>query len=118
MSKRDTCWLANLATAFERKMKIIAIILAVICTLLIPVTGFMALFAGTAMDAPGSNKSPGKWVFVFSMMLAPIALLGAVIKAWTSIAQNEFSVAWWWCLLGLIPFALATLLLHFDWFDK
>jgi|GEM_PF-3885226 len=92
--------------------------LAVICTLLIPVTGFMSLFAGMAMDAPGSDKSPGKWVFVFSMMLAPIVLLGAVIKVWVSIAHNEYSVALWWCFLGLLPFALAMLLLHFDWFDK
>lgn len=99
-------------------MKIFAIILAIICTLLVPVTGFMALFAGMAMDAPGSDKSPGKWLFVFSMMFAPIALLGAIIKAWTSIAHNEYSVALWWSLLGLLPFGLAMLLLHFDWFDK
>jgi hypothetical protein len=99
-------------------MKLIAIILAAICTLLIPVTGFIALFAGMAMDAPGSSKSPGKWLFVFSMMLAPIALLGAVVKAWTSIARNAYSDALWWSFLGLTPFALALLLLHFDWFDK
>lgn len=99
-------------------MKIAAIILTVACTLLIPVAGFMALFAGMAMDAPESGKSVGKWLFVFSMMLAPIALLGAVVKAWTSIIRHEYSVALWSSLLGLLPFALAMLLLHFNWFEK
>lgn len=99
-------------------MKILSIVIAVLCSLLTPVTGFMALFAGMAMDAPGSGKSTGKWMFVYSLMAAPVALLGAVIFAWKSIAAGNYATALGYCALGLLPFALAMLLLQFNWFEK
>lgn len=99
-------------------MEILSIVVAVICSLLAPVAGFMALFAGTAMDAPGSEKSIGKWMFVFSMMAAPFALLGAVILAWKSIAAGDYARGLGYCALGLLPFALAMFLLQFNWFEK
>ena len=99
-------------------MKILSIVIAVICSLLVPVTGFMALFAGMAMDAPGSEKSTGKWLFVFSMMAAPLALLGAAIFAWKRIAAGDYMPALRYCMLGLIPLAVAMFLLQFNWFEK
>lgn len=65
----------------EQFCEILSIALAIVCSFLVPVTGFMALFAGMAMDAPGSEKSIWKWLFVFSMMAAPFALLGAAFFA-------------------------------------
>lgn len=99
-------------------MKTLSIVIAVLCSLLVPVTGFMALFAGTAMDAPGSEKSMGKWLFVFLLMAAPFALLGAVIFAWKSIVAGNYATAPGYCALGLLPFVLAMLLLQFNWFEK
>ncbi|MCK6695344.1 MAG: hypothetical protein L6Q97_24985 [Thermoanaerobaculia bacterium] len=99
-------------------MKILSRVIAVLCSRRTPVTGFMALFAGMAMDAPGSGKSTGKWMFVLSMMAAPFALLGAVIFCWKSIIAGDYARALGYCALGLIPFALAMLLLQFNWFEK
>lgn len=88
------------------------------CSVLVPITGFMALFAGMAMDAPDSHKSPGKWLFVFSMMAAPLALLVAAIFAWVRIEAGDYWAAIRWCLLGVIPFAVAMVVLQFNWFEK
>lgn len=99
-------------------MKILSIAFAIVCSFLVPVTGFMALFAGMAMDAPGSEKSIWKWLFVFSMMAAPFALLGAAFFAWRRLLAGNYLPALGYCLAGLAPFALAMVLLHFNWFER
>lgn len=102
----------------DKIMKLLSILLAIACSLLVPVTGYMALFAGMAMDAPGSEKSIGKKLFVLTLMASPFALLWAAITSWKRIAVGDYGAALLWCPLSLIPFAVAMFLLHFDWFEK
>lgn len=99
-------------------MKLLSILLAIVCSLLVPITGYMALFAGMAMDAPGSEKSTGKRCFVASMMSAPLALLGGSIMSWKRIIAVDYPTALLWGVLGLVPFGFAMFLLHFNWFEK
>lgn len=99
-------------------LSIAAVFLAVLCTLMAPLSIYLALFAPMAMDAPGSEHSPGKWCFVAALFIAPLVLIPSVWYAWAAILNARHGIALGWCGVGLLPLALGWYLLENNWFDK
>lgn len=99
-------------------LKLLSVLLAIACSVLVPVAALLAAFSPMSMDAPESHQSWGKWLFVLALVCAPFALLGAAVFAWKRIMAGNYALVPQYCLLSLIPLAVALLLLKFDWFDK
>lgn len=74
-------------------------------------TGFMAMFAPMAMDAPGTENSTPHWMFVILMMASPVAFIVTDLIAWAKFGKGNYPATVKVALLGWLPFVVAILAL-------
>ncbi len=92
-------------------MKVLALILCIVNIGMALLTGFMAMFAPMAMDAPGSENSTPHWVFVTLMMLSPLAFIATDLLAWIKFGKDNYAAAAKIAAFGWLPFLVAILAL-------
>ncbi|OGX11177.1 MAG: hypothetical protein A2351_02910 [Omnitrophica bacterium RIFOXYB12_FULL_50_7] len=71
--------------------KIFAIIGIIVCVVLLPFAGLMALMSPMSFDAPGSAKSPIAWFFFLFFILAPVFLIVVIILLALALSKRKES---------------------------